>query len=125
VQRVGDPIDNRFVESEHRAAAFDLVSQTIQAQRELAASMDSKYEHIGAEDRAKVLAKCAEVEKDIQAKLATLQAQPKHEKPQFTNAEITAFSKVSAQFFYCNVHCESNSYFSSFFFSFFLFEKMF
>lgn len=100
LRTIGDPVEQRYRESEARPDAFAKVAQAVESARVLAQSTEEKFSHITTEDRDKCLAKCAEVEQLTNAKRVELEAQNKTEPVKYTCDNIA--SVVQDLENYCN-----------------------
>jgi heat shock protein 4 len=88
LQAVGDPITKRYEESVRRPAAFKALLDACREYKLQATSRDAKYEHIPAEDRAKVENECAKTQAWGNETQGSLSAAPKDQDPKVTVAMI-------------------------------------
>jgi len=86
----GGPAEMRFKEDFERPGCVQGLQAAIDEYREFHASEDKAYEHITAEDRAKVLAALEEAETWLSTKKMEQDARAKHEPLVYTNADIVA-----------------------------------
>jgi len=88
LKEIGDPIARRKYEYDSRYEALLGLRNAIEHYRVAATSNDVKHEHIEAQEKTKVLDKCAELEKQINEQMAKQDLQPKHIDPLITCADI-------------------------------------
>ncbi|KAH3762417.1 heat-shock protein 70 [Pelomyxa schiedti] len=88
LKAIGDPVERNKLEAEGRPNALALLEGTLAKFREMAASVDEKYSHIGKEDRDKVVANCDEVRKWIDMEVAKQKPLQLHEAPSLTMSMI-------------------------------------
>lgn len=88
MKKIGDPISDRWRESENRSAAVAQLRETINAYAQQAQSEDEKYSHIDASDKQSVVEKCATVQKWLDDQLARQAEKPKNVDPVITCADV-------------------------------------
>lgn len=88
LQKIGEPITHRYRQFEERPAAVESLRKSIQVWKDLAASVDPKYEHIPAEDRAKVTAECERKTEWLNKQLKLQDTKPKHVDPVVLVADL-------------------------------------
>jgi len=88
LRKVGDPVQRRYQENERRGEYVGSFKQTLTHFQQLAQSTDAKYEHIEAEEREKVTARCTELDAWFVEVQGKQDRAAKHEDPVFTCTEL-------------------------------------
>jgi len=87
LQKIGSPIELRYREADERPSAISDLQKTISQFVSLASSGDSKYEHIEAADRQKVLDECKKKESWLNDALAEQNKLKKTQTPKTSAAQ--------------------------------------
>ena len=85
---LGDPITNRWKESEERSRSISQLRETINKYMSDATSGDEKYSHIEEKDKQAVVEKVATVQKWLEDQIVRQSERPKNVDPVLTSADI-------------------------------------
>jgi len=88
LKALGDPITNRWRESEERSRSISQLRETINKYMTDARSEDEKYNHIDEKDKQAVVEKTATVQQWLEDQIARQSERPKNVDPVLTSAEI-------------------------------------
>ena len=88
LKALGDPITNRWRESEERSRSISQLRETINKYMTDARSEDEKYNHIDEKDKQAVVERVATVQKWLEDLIAKQSERPKNVDPVLTSAEI-------------------------------------
>lgn len=88
LQALGNPIQTRWRENEERPKAASALRESINTYMSAATGGDEKYSHISEEDKQKVIEKCANTAKWLDDMLAKQAELPKNVEPKVTSAQI-------------------------------------
>jgi heat shock protein 4 len=88
LQKLGNPISLRYRQFEERPVSVNALRKTIEHWKQFAASTDPKYEHIVAEDRAKITAECDKKTEWLSKQLKLQDSKPKHTDPVLLVADL-------------------------------------
>eukprot|EP00216_Chloropicon_sp_CCMP2111_P006945 CAMPEP_0198235372 /NCGR_PEP_ID=MMETSP1446-20131203/1275_1 /TAXON_ID=1461542 ORGANISM="Unidentified sp, Strain CCMP2111" /NCGR_SAMPLE_ID=MMETSP1446 /ASSEMBLY_ACC=CAM_ASM_001112 /LENGTH=834 /DNA_ID=CAMNT_0043916513 /DNA_START=82 /DNA_END=2589 /DNA_ORIENTATION=- len=91
---IGDPIEERYSESNKRGPTIQQLTRTCQHYSALATSDDKKYAHITDDDRARVLKECQNAMDWLNDKVAMQDSTPKHVPPVLMSYDITKKREV-------------------------------
>jgi len=94
LRALGDPIHARYTEGEERPSAIKEFESVCVAFEVKATTQLEEYEHISAEDKAKVVAAVKEARDWLKEKMAEVDRSPKTEDPPVTVAEIATRAKL-------------------------------
>lgn len=85
---LGDPISQRYKETEERSKVVAQLRETINQYMSQATSDDEKYSHIDAKDKQTVIERCATVQKWLDDQIVRQSERPKNVNPVLTSADI-------------------------------------
>ena len=85
---LGDPITNRWRETEERTKSVSQLRETINHYMTQATSSDDKYAHIDEKDKQTIVEKCATIQKWLEDQIVRQAERPKNVDPVLTSAEI-------------------------------------
>lgn len=88
LKALGDPVANRWRESEERSRSVSQLRETINKYMTDATSGDEKYSHIDDKDKQAVVEKTATVQKWLEDQIVRQSERPKNVDPVLTGAEI-------------------------------------
>jgi heat shock 70kDa protein 4 len=88
LKALGDPITNRWKESEERSRSISQLRETINKYMSDATSADEKYNHIDEKDKQSVVEKVATVQKWLEDQIVRQSERPKNVDPVLTSGEI-------------------------------------
>ena len=88
LKALGDPVTNRWKESEERSRLISQLRETINRYMADATSGDEKYNHIDEKDKQSVVERVATVQKWLEDNIAKQSERAKNVDPVLTSAEI-------------------------------------
>lgn len=88
LKALGDPIANRWRETEERSRSVSQLRETINKYMTDATSGDEKYSHIDDKDKQAVVEKTATVQKWLEDQIVRQSERPKNVDPVLTSADI-------------------------------------
>eukprot|EP00252_Welwitschia_mirabilis_P000602 TRINITY_DN1057_c0_g1_i1.p1 TRINITY_DN1057_c0_g1~~TRINITY_DN1057_c0_g1_i1.p1 ORF type:complete len:856 (+),score=209.88 TRINITY_DN1057_c0_g1_i1:441-3008(+) len=88
LKKLGDPIESRYREDMERGPAISQLVYCISSYREAAQSADTKFDHIDAEEKSKVVSECNDAEAWLIDKRQQQDLLPKHANPVFSVADV-------------------------------------
>jgi len=88
LKALGDPITNRWRESEERSRSVSQLRETINRYMTDARSEDEKYNHIDEKDKQAVVEKTATVQQWLEDQIVRQSERPKNVDPVLTSAEL-------------------------------------
>ena len=86
---LGDPITNRYRESEDRSKVVSQLRETINKYMADATSPEEKYSHIDEKDKQTIVEKCATIQQWLEDQIARQTERAKNVDPVLTSAEVT------------------------------------
>ena len=100
LKTLGDPITNRWKESEERSRSVSQLRETIEKYMTDATSTDEKYSHIDEKDKQAVIEKAATVRHWLDDKIAKQSERAKNVDPVLTSVEI--MKKKDEVIYFCH-----------------------
>ena len=100
LKALGDPITNRWRESEERSRSVSQLRETINRYMTDATSGEEKYNHIEEKDKQSVVEKVATVQKWLEDQIARQSEKPKNVDPVLTSADI--LKKKDEVIYFCH-----------------------
>ena len=100
LKALGDPITNRWKESEERSRLISQLRETGNRYMSDATSGDEKYSHIDEKDKQAVVERVATVQKWLEDLIAKQSERPKNVDPVLTSAEI--LKKKDVIIYFCH-----------------------
>ncbi|KAH9932520.1 heat shock protein 70 family [Fomitopsis serialis] len=88
LKKLGDPITNRYKETEQRSAVISQLRETINRYMSEATSTDEKYSHIDDKDKQAVVERCATIQQWLEDQIARQSERPKDVDPVLTAADV-------------------------------------
>lgn len=88
LKKIGDPVEERYNEMSSRGPAAESLAAACEGFIRQAESVEKKYEHISAEDKAKVVSECQAAMAWLKEKQGLQETMPKHEVPVLMTHDI-------------------------------------
>jgi len=88
LKKLGDPITNRYKETEQRSAVVSQLRETINRYMSEATSTDEKYSHIDDKDKQAIVERCATIQQWLEDQIARQSERPKDVDPVLTAADV-------------------------------------
>ncbi|KAH8107653.1 heat shock protein [Cristinia sonorae] len=85
---LGDPITNRYRESEERSKVISQLRETINKYMSEATSSDDKYSHIEEKDKQSIVEKCATIQQWLEDQIARQTERAKNVDPVLKSSEV-------------------------------------
>lgn len=86
---LGDPITNRWRESEERSRNVSALREAINTYMTYAQSEDERYAHIDPKEKEKIVEKCATIQHWLESQVARQAERPKNVDPVLSGAELS------------------------------------
>ncbi|CAL1706042.1 unnamed protein product [Somion occarium] len=85
---LGDPISNRYRETEERSRVISQLRETINSYMQQATSADERFSHIDEKDKQTIVEKCATVQQWLEDQIARQSERPKNVDPVLKSADV-------------------------------------